>query len=262
MRVSLEEVTVKKAQEWLKKNLTNRPVRQSVVLRYAGAITRGEWLPNGETIKFDVKGNLVDGQHRLYAIIAAGISVKSMVARDVPENAFGTIDIGAPRGLADYFGIHGETNSVRLAGALKIVKFLTQEPEIVRKKWNDPISPKQGFEELSKHSGLPESVKYACSAVKGVMAPSPASALHYLFKQRDAVLADLFFDSLGSGVGLKKSDPVYRLRELLLTSKKGRTSVKGQALLVMSIKAWNLTREGRPCTALRWLPTEDFPKIK
>jgi hypothetical protein len=50
------------AQTWLEKNVPhNRGVRPSVVAAYARDMLAGKWYISGDPIRFDVKGNLIDG---------------------------------------------------------------------------------------------------------------------------------------------------------------------------------------------------------
>lgn len=78
---TIETVTPMKAARWLKRNIANRRVSPKVVRNYAGDMSRGEWLLNGEAIKFDRDGNLLDGQHRLGAIVHNGKSVRLATGR-------------------------------------------------------------------------------------------------------------------------------------------------------------------------------------
>ena len=75
--MKVETITPKLAEKWMEANKNNRPLRRSLVGRYAGAIRRGQWELNGESIKFDEDGVLFDGQHRLAAVVEANKPIKS-----------------------------------------------------------------------------------------------------------------------------------------------------------------------------------------
>lgn len=82
-----EVITPELAQEYLSRNKNNyRKVNNGRVAAYAQDIKAGNWQANGESIKFDKEGNLKDGQHRLSAIIMAGIPVRMMVLRDLDND--------------------------------------------------------------------------------------------------------------------------------------------------------------------------------
>ena len=109
-------VTPQLAAEWLKRNTDNRPLRKWHVEALAGAITRGEWVLSHQGVAFAEDGRLLDGQHRLAAIVKANTSVLMVVTRNVPEDAFKAIDQGVKRTLSDVFGVDARViESVRLA---------------------------------------------------------------------------------------------------------------------------------------------------
>src|SRR6185503_17546608 len=69
---------------------------------------RGEWMVTHQGIAFDTRGVLVDGQHRLAAIIEADVPVELTVFTDVGEGTFDVLDIGKRRSAADVLAIEGE----------------------------------------------------------------------------------------------------------------------------------------------------------
>ena len=72
-------ITPAMAEKWLAKNLGNRHVRESHVATLVRDIRDGNWRQTGEAIKFDWDGRLIDGQHRLHAIVAAQTATRMLV---------------------------------------------------------------------------------------------------------------------------------------------------------------------------------------
>jgi hypothetical protein len=72
------------ASEWLSKNTHNRRIRVSWVKELTRRILCGLWELTNQGIAFDPHGLLVDGQHRLLAIVASGKTVPVWVFTDVP----------------------------------------------------------------------------------------------------------------------------------------------------------------------------------
>lgn len=253
-----EKVTPKKAQEWLAHNKDNRPRRPKVVEKYADAMKRGEWKMNGESIKFNCDGRLIDGQHRLLAIVSSGCTIETYVVRGLPVDAFDTIDQGAVRHLADVFARNGEVNCHLLAGAIRWVGILHDGMN-----WkNVGYTPEQAKAKLSDHHKLRESVSKVSSArLKGLVPGSILAACHYLFARKDETLADAFLDSLVGGEGLKKSDPVYLLRERMIANSTATAKLPRETIAALIIKAWNATREGKPMRTLKWVEG-DLPEVK
>lgn len=98
-------VTPDLALQFLENNHGNRRLRPHLVEFIASAIRRGEYKLTHQGIAFDSNGRLLDGQHRLHAIIAAGIAVPMMVTENVESDAFSVMDQGERRSMADLAGI-------------------------------------------------------------------------------------------------------------------------------------------------------------
>lgn len=67
-----ELVTPKMAAEWLKLNTANRKLRRWWASAIASAIKRGEYVCTHQGVAFSASGVLLDGQHRLVAIVVQG----------------------------------------------------------------------------------------------------------------------------------------------------------------------------------------------
>lgn len=99
----LELVTPKKAEEYLTRNIRNRKHRRQVVNEICNIIQNDEWRVVHQPIAFDAAGRLVDGQHRLMAIVKTCKSVPVYVARyQTEESAMNLpIDRQSRRSFAD-----------------------------------------------------------------------------------------------------------------------------------------------------------------
>lgn len=118
MKFAKEKITPAIAASYLQKNTNNRPLNAKRVADIAKEITSGRWQLTHQGIAFARDGRLIDGQHRLTAIVDAGMTVEIMVARDCDEDSFHVIDVGGKRTAADVLSIAGEKNSTRVAAAL------------------------------------------------------------------------------------------------------------------------------------------------
>lgn len=107
MKYSEVNISPALAEKWLEKNIVNRSLRDYLVCSYARDMKEGKWLLNGEAIRFNKSGMLVDGQHRLSAIIRAGVTVKILVISEVDDNAAAIYDTGAKRNPADALRMWG-----------------------------------------------------------------------------------------------------------------------------------------------------------
>lgn len=64
-------ITPEMAKKYLQNMKTNRNISFARVNAYARDMERGAWQENGESIVFNKSGQLVNGQHRLAAIVKA-----------------------------------------------------------------------------------------------------------------------------------------------------------------------------------------------
>jgi len=94
-------ITPEMAREWLTHlNGNNRPPIKSYISYLAQEMKAGNWRLTHQGIAFDSQGNLVDGQHRLYAIGVANKAIKMLVTTDLPIGRFSIIDRGVSRSIS------------------------------------------------------------------------------------------------------------------------------------------------------------------
>lgn len=112
MRTQIMTITPELAKSFLGNNTENRKKRGWWVTCLANMIKRGEWLLTHQGIAFTKSGKLIDGQHRLEAIVEAGMPVQMLVIYDVDDSAFKVVDSGVKRTLSDLTGMNVRTAEV------------------------------------------------------------------------------------------------------------------------------------------------------
>lgn len=281
----MERITPEMAEQWLTTMVSNRTPSEAVVFKFAIEMDEGRWKMNGETIKFNVHGQLFDGQHRLRACILAGKPFLSLVARGLDEDAFSTVDIGRTRTHADIFGIAGWAQNRNAAATASIIYFYTKGMAT----WKGPTSNRRfkrgtaladklktmptrsesvGREELLRFADpLREEIIVALrfaerTPAKRLIPVATIAALYYLFRGSSVADAERFFADLGSGLELVREDPVYALREKILATKRDDMNLRRWPLIGLCIVAWNKRRQGEKCRQLRVTDGDAFPKIK
>lgn len=105
-------ITPEVAASFLKHNTDNRNKRGWWVNGLANMIKRGEWIPTHQGVAFSQSGKLIDGQHRLEAIVEANIPVEMLVVTGVRDDAYKVLDNGIKRTMADLTGMHMRTAEV------------------------------------------------------------------------------------------------------------------------------------------------------
>lgn len=111
-------ITPESAKELLKLNYSNRPLNQSTVDWYAKQMTNGQWTISGQTISISDKNTLIDGQHRLAAIVKSGKEINFNIAYNVPIESFINYDNLRSRGLKDVLAIEEIPNGFHISSII------------------------------------------------------------------------------------------------------------------------------------------------
>jgi hypothetical protein len=128
MEIERMLVTPELAARLLERNPHNRNLNAVRVKQYAQKMREGRWVLTHQGVALNGNGNLVDGQHRLAAIVASGCAVEMLVTSGVHERD--VIDTGRSRTLADVLSIYGHTNARMLSASLRYV--MAYEAEVPR----------------------------------------------------------------------------------------------------------------------------------
>lgn len=257
-------VTPKIAQEWLLKNEGNRRLSANYVNTLADAIMRGEWTINGETIKFASTGTLIDGQHRLSAVIKSGLPIDVYVVTGLDMGSRDTVDTCRARSNADVLALHGEKNASKIAAAIRFVYMFENGIPLGH---GARLTRVQCLNEVRRHPGLHDSLRpaEAVRASEVNLACAPGAAAHYIFSSIDAQSASEFFSGLASGAGLSEGDPILALRRaIILTRGKIQSrsnAMRGEQALAMLAKAWSAKLAGKSMKLLRLGETDVSPTI-
>jgi hypothetical protein len=157
----------------------NRTVNSAWVNTLASMMTRGAFQLSPQGIAIDVDGNLIDGQHRLLAIIESGIAVPMRVTFNCEPNTFETLDVGKKRSVRDVAIISGAdpwVSNTRIIGAFdsilrrrvpqlqktltpaEKIEIIEANSNIARVYYNCCISKKMNFTNSSMHGALLEAM--------------------------------------------------------------------------------------------------------
>jgi len=90
--VYIVDVTPEMAAQWLAAGRFNRRVNHAAVASYERQINAGLWRCSHQGIAFTREGVLIDGQHRLLAVVRTGKTVRMTVFTDEPLENFQFID--------------------------------------------------------------------------------------------------------------------------------------------------------------------------
>src|SRR4051794_41732082 len=135
-------------------NTSNRPLSKATVRSVAEAMRRGDWLVTHQGIAFDTRGVLVDGQHRLAAIVEADLPVELSVFTDVEPDTFDVLDTGKRRNAADVLAIEGEKSTTLLAAMVRTVWQYQNRPDASWSGGNAAVTNHQIVQTLAANPKL------------------------------------------------------------------------------------------------------------
>lgn len=222
IHTSIETITPEKASQMLTFNKQNRNISASLLDRLIKSIKTGEWECNGDSIRFDEDGNLLDGQHRLTAISRSGIAVESLVVRGLPKRVFDTIDQGKKRTAGDVLSKAGITNPNVVAAAANLIHAWKTTGNVHLSS----LSPSARTIESIVTSEYPELVECALwyrakKQTRGIFVGGEVVFCKAVFSRANQSKSDSFFDQLDSGANLTEDDPIFLLRNKLIEDKTG-----------------------------------------
>lgn len=233
-----------------------RPIYRPKVLQMADDMRNGRWKMNGETIIFDEIGRCLDGQHRLSAVVEAGVAVEFLVVKNVKSNTFHTIDTGRARTPGHALQIAGYRNANQLAAAARILRFYQRGDWALYTAWT--ITNEEILMTVRAHPEL-VTLKPPSKITRRILA-SAYLFLRYTTGCIDENKSDLFFDLIESGHEREQNPAVkFRNTALLLMSRKHKPSK--MELLGLAIKSFNAYMAGREVRALRISRNEQFPRL-
>lgn len=116
VQITIETISPEMARQLLTRmTQRQRPLATTLVDKYAKDMLAGEWVLTGEPIQVGSDGLVMNGNHRLHAIIRANIPVNIAVAYNVDTRAFRYIDSGKTRTVADRLAIGGLKSATSVA---------------------------------------------------------------------------------------------------------------------------------------------------
>ena len=263
----IEVITPERAKKDLEKAHGSNFIKLNIdhVNKYAREMRGGRWHPNGEAIKYNQQGILIDGQHRLSAAVKANQPFETVVVYGVESDI--NLDSGKKRTIADYLRHRGEKNAPTLAAALRLQYRYDQGTlESFRNAGKEAVTPQEINETLRRHPEIRKAVQWA-TRYKLVSTSSLVFVL-YQAMRRDLKLASEFIEDLCRQINLGENDAARVLHERLLRIRLDKQKrVDNRLILAILIKGWNAYYEGRGINAQQLSlresgrNSESFPKF-
>lgn len=261
------EVTPAAAKEILERNTRNRRLRKDYVSTLAGAMKRGEWQVNGEPVQISEDGTLLNGQHRLSAVVESDVAVPMVVVRGLPKQVQMDMDTGTRRHLSDVLTLHGETETTNLGAMLGMLHRYRKGYRFDNSVRTAPTAT-EALALLEKEPGVKDGIPLGRRVFKKTKLRVSITALFvYLFDEIDPPEGTRFFEALCNVEAEPQGSPVRAFHNILVRTRSERTyRISTYVLSAMVIKAFNAWREGREMTLMNFRPggdkPEPYPKIR
>lgn len=244
IRMAIETVTPDIAKEWLELNVINRPIKESYILKYVSDINSGRWAYNGQDIIFSDEGFLIDGQHRLHAIIRTGKTVEVGVKWGIPAERFKTIDSGGMRTAGDVLAMMHIPRYNRVAATSRLALRYARGMN-VRASGREVMTRTEVTDFVKAYPYIEIAVTATERASKLMNSAFPA-VIFLANKSRffDDQVED-FIVGVADGVGLQRGDPRLTLREWVFNERlRTRGVVQSSTLFSATARAWNAWARG------------------
>lgn len=234
--ISVRMVTPALAAEFLRQNTGNRRPVAAHVDALARDMRAGRWALNPQPICFAADGRLLNGQHRLLAIIRADVAVELPVVGGLPEAAFDTYDLQARQGPVTAELLPGFGDGALLAAMANLLwRHESAAPGSRRLK----ASAAELRDILAAHPRLLEMRGFARRMVD-YGRPSVMGYAAYVITRDDPVQGATFLRRLDGSVAEAAGQPVARLRKQLLAMR--RADAPREAALQAVLAAWRAER--------------------
>ncbi len=247
-------------------NHGNRPLKKPHVKMLITTLKNNEWMLNGESITFSESGRLLDGQHRLTACVNSGKSFQTIVIKGIQdEAAFGTIDIGKPRSVADLMNLQGLPKAPLFSAIAKQHKawievedkttfsldrrFYTERSIALHgKEYVDTILP--AFEVTQKLGRKSAAIGFAALLILEI-APDDGEEFFAELESiwNDECIPDPQSPSFVLYAWIRREEHIFRPAKMTLVA-------------ALTIKAFNAHVKQESIRRLFWQPSEGFPSVE
>lgn len=218
MKTMPESISPERARKYLDKNKENRSVRDSAVERYANQMKLGRWMLTHQGICFSTTGRLLDGQHRLLAIVRSGCTVTMNVTRDADEATFRCMDVNIKRTAPDLVKLVNDPaenkSCCQIASAYCRFAMSLRGQMTIDDMENAFLEMSDAVVQVAKAFRQRQPL-----LTRATVGAAVATYLH-----KEPLKAAFFLDAFITGANLSPMSPVLALRNALLNDRIGTTS--------------------------------------
>lgn len=279
-QAGLVTITPELAESWLERNDRNRKISPPTVDRYARDMVTGHWPFTGDPIRFSDGGLLLDGQHRLAAIVRTEIACTLLVITGLHVDTQTFMDAGRKRHASDTLALAEMPNYIAIASLVKLA--LLWNPNNMWVPDRDTtlfgarvqVSTAEITTFVERHPAVHEAARRGVAMAKYVVGARAsvigaaylrASALVGQVDDLDEFAVGAWFTKLETGADLTLGDPILALRNGMMRTRAEKLTNPQVPQLWKVIRAWNASRTGESLGRLIISPTisnGNFPDMR
>ncbi|SDH55871.1 hypothetical protein [Microbacterium sp. 77mftsu3.1] len=278
MRAEFVYMTPERAGRILERNTSNRTPSIDRIRGLVEQIQNGQWDNNGASVVISADGILIDGQHRLYAIVESGQAQVILLVTGAGGETILTIDSGKVRTFKDYLEIQypDKKDHASIASAVSLLS-----------RWEQGVRAAALFGSRGGRSFRADNHAMSDFYVENRMhvdyivqhtnrmgrkvaqwkgfkrALVIATHVLELIDRNDA---EVFLEKVINGEGLEAGSPILAFRRQAERRRQGNESTPADMWLALLFKAWNAYREGDQVQNLSYrrggAAPEAFPEPK
>lgn len=217
VKAQFTSISPQVAHKFLESMVDNRPVKKRVVDGMVRAMKAGDFPFCADAVRFDDSGQLIDGEHRMRAIIESGTTHTMLVVYGLDPKSRMYMDQGVTRRPADQITLGlKRKNASKLAAVANI---LIRWEAAAHLTTNLKPTPNEVYRYVEENVGLLElAVHHQNELVRGIGYGTAACAAVFVRAYAvDPIFTVRFFEGLTDGVDLVPTQPLHTLRQALIT---------------------------------------------
>lgn len=266
MEIIKQLVTPDFALDLLQSNVSNRRINEYVVTRYSNDMKEGRWKTDTvEVLKVSKSGKLLDGQHRLSAVVKSKTPVFFHIAYGLDDCIFDVLDTGKTRNATDVFKIKGIKNECTIPSIIQTCNFFNAgiKPDGVQKSKRDTNNMliEQYYEDEEFWQYVAKKTMPWYRSFAKILSQSVLGGLFACLYKINPEKAEDFLNQLTTGIDIK-NDTISLLRTKLMQDKMAPRKMPLSMKYALIIKTWNMYIQNKSVKLLKFdTVTEKYPTI-
>lgn len=239
----------------------NRNLNKYASEKYLGDMKADLWNYNGDTLRFNKQGYLIDGQHRLVALTRQKNSYLFLIVEGIDDIGRRTIDTGKIRTAGDHLALSTDVPAYRcssLAVAIKLIRLYDAKMSLQPGGALGRLKTTAGIQEFfdAHFEQLVYSLEFIWPILnrdRRFLCKADAIFLHYIFSGHDDDAADIYLRKIITGESVEPGSNETLVRSIMdkhkpvaseHPNKQILPTVSREVALYSVIRGWNKNMSG------------------